>query len=167
VSVREWGRVDVIINDAGLMPHSLLERLRVDDWNNTVNIKGVLHGIAAALSYRPLLLPLLPSTLFPKIIRSVDLENNKKIKLRTPSISDAADSISVLLVIKRIPNAVPFNQASPSQDFFAIQIRVARRVALEHRPFDSAIPGSWARNHRWYDCQKRLHRLSPVTTSVR
>ncbi|HXD40607.1 MAG TPA: SDR family oxidoreductase, partial [Ramlibacter sp.] len=49
----EYGRIDVMINNAGLMPHSPLERLKIDDWNRTidVNIKGVLHGIAAALPY--------------------------------------------------------------------------------------------------------------------
>ncbi|HUK37447.1 MAG TPA: SDR family oxidoreductase [Vicinamibacterales bacterium] len=48
-----YGRVDVILNNAGLMPHSPLERLKIDDWNRTidVNIKGVLYGIAAALPY--------------------------------------------------------------------------------------------------------------------
>jgi NADP-dependent 3-hydroxy acid dehydrogenase YdfG len=47
------GRIDVIINNAGLMPHSPLERGRIDDWNRMidVNIKGVLHGIAAALPH--------------------------------------------------------------------------------------------------------------------
>src|SRR6202162_408196 len=42
-----------MINTAGLMPHSPLERLKIDDWNRTidVNIKGVLYGIAAALPY--------------------------------------------------------------------------------------------------------------------
>jgi NADP-dependent 3-hydroxy acid dehydrogenase YdfG len=45
------GRVDVMINNAGLMPQSLLESLRVEDWDRMidVNIKGVLYGIAAAL----------------------------------------------------------------------------------------------------------------------
>ena len=52
-AVKEYGRIDVMINNAGLMPHSPLERLKIDDWNRTidVNIKGVLHGIAAALPY--------------------------------------------------------------------------------------------------------------------
>jgi NADP-dependent 3-hydroxy acid dehydrogenase YdfG len=52
-AVQTYGRVDVIINNAGLMPSSPLERLKIDDWNRMidVNIKGVLYGIAAALPY--------------------------------------------------------------------------------------------------------------------
>lgn len=52
-AVRTYGRIDVMINNAGLMPHSPLERLKVDEWDQMidVNIKGVLYGIAAALPY--------------------------------------------------------------------------------------------------------------------
>ncbi|QSQ23972.1 SDR family oxidoreductase [Pyxidicoccus parkwayensis] len=47
----EFGRVDVIINNAGVMPLSKLEVRKVDEWNRMidVNIRGVLHGIAAGL----------------------------------------------------------------------------------------------------------------------
>ena len=43
----------MIINNAGLMPQSRLDALRVDDWDRMidVNIKGVLYGIAAALPH--------------------------------------------------------------------------------------------------------------------
>ena len=46
-----YGRVDVIINNAGIMPLSPFERLKVDDWDRMVdiNVKGVLYGIAAVL----------------------------------------------------------------------------------------------------------------------
>jgi NADP-dependent 3-hydroxy acid dehydrogenase YdfG len=49
-AVKEYKRIDVMINNAGLMPHSPLERLKVEDWEQmiAVNIKGVLYGIAAA-----------------------------------------------------------------------------------------------------------------------
>lgn len=47
----KYGRVDVLINNAGVMPLSPLAALKVDEWNHTldVNVRGVLHGIAAVL----------------------------------------------------------------------------------------------------------------------
>jgi len=52
-AVEKHGRIDVILNNAGVMPHSPLERRKTDDWDRTidVNIKGVLYGIAAALPH--------------------------------------------------------------------------------------------------------------------
>ena len=45
------GRVDVFVNNAGVMPLSKLEALKVSEWDQMidVNIRGVLHGIAAGL----------------------------------------------------------------------------------------------------------------------
>jgi NADP-dependent 3-hydroxy acid dehydrogenase YdfG len=52
-AVEKYGRVDVIVNNAGVMPHSPLERRKIADWDRTidVNVKGVLYGIAAALPH--------------------------------------------------------------------------------------------------------------------
>lgn len=52
-AVETYGRIDVMLNNAGLMPNSPLERLKIEDWNQTidVNLKGVLYGIAAALPH--------------------------------------------------------------------------------------------------------------------
>lgn len=52
-AVATHGRIDVLINNAGLMPSSMLENLHVDEWDRMidVNLKGVLYGIAAALPH--------------------------------------------------------------------------------------------------------------------
>ncbi|WP_016988791.1 SDR family oxidoreductase [Flavobacterium sp. ACAM 123] len=50
-AVQEFGKLDVMINNAGLMSIAPLSELKVDEWDTMidVNIKGVLYGIAAAL----------------------------------------------------------------------------------------------------------------------
>jgi NADP-dependent 3-hydroxy acid dehydrogenase YdfG len=50
-AVTAYGRVDVLVNNAGVMPLSRLDRLLVDEWDRMidVNVRGLLHGIAAAL----------------------------------------------------------------------------------------------------------------------
>lgn len=51
VALEKWGRIDVMINNAGVMPLSPLASLKVEEWDRMidVNIKGVLYGIAAVL----------------------------------------------------------------------------------------------------------------------
>jgi NADP-dependent 3-hydroxy acid dehydrogenase YdfG len=52
-AVGQFGRVDVILNNAGIMPLSTMDSLHVDEWDKMidVNIKGVLNGIAAVIPY--------------------------------------------------------------------------------------------------------------------
>lgn len=50
-TIEKYGTVDVLINNAGLMPLSYIEKLKTDEWEKMidVNIKGVLNGVAAIL----------------------------------------------------------------------------------------------------------------------
>jgi NADP-dependent 3-hydroxy acid dehydrogenase YdfG len=52
-AVKSFGRIDVMLNNAGVMPLAPLELAKTDEWDQMidVNIKGVLNGIAAALPY--------------------------------------------------------------------------------------------------------------------
>jgi NADP-dependent 3-hydroxy acid dehydrogenase YdfG len=51
LACERYGQLDVLVNNAGIGPLSLLDDLRVEEWEEMidVNIKGVLYGIAAAL----------------------------------------------------------------------------------------------------------------------
>ena len=51
VAIERYRKLDVFINNAGVAPISLLDEIRVEDWEEMidVNLKGVLYGIAAAL----------------------------------------------------------------------------------------------------------------------
>lgn len=52
-TIAAFGRIDVFFNNAGIMPLSMLESSRYEEWEQMidVNIKGVLHGIGAALPH--------------------------------------------------------------------------------------------------------------------
>lgn len=51
LSKEKFGRLDVFVGNAGIGPISMLDELRVEDWENLIDIntKGIMYGIAAAL----------------------------------------------------------------------------------------------------------------------
>ncbi len=51
LALDEFGQIDVLINNAGIMPLSFFAEKKVTDWNRMidVNIRGVLHGIASVM----------------------------------------------------------------------------------------------------------------------
>ncbi len=51
--IKKWGTVDILVNNAGLMPLSFFKSLKVDEWDQMidVNIKGVLYCTAAVITH--------------------------------------------------------------------------------------------------------------------
>src|SRR5262245_51800183 len=51
--VKKWGAVDILVNNAGLMPLSFFKNLKVDEWDQMidVNIKGVVYCTAAVITH--------------------------------------------------------------------------------------------------------------------
>ena len=50
-TLKHWGRIDILINNAGVMLLSFMDKLKVEEWSRMIdiNVKGVLNGIAAVL----------------------------------------------------------------------------------------------------------------------
>ena len=68
LAIERYGKLDVLVNNAGVAPISLLDELRVEDWEEMidVNLKGVLYGIAAACRFSAGRVLDISSTSFPQ-----------------------------------------------------------------------------------------------------
>ena len=144
-----YGKLDVFINNAGVMPVSPLDDLRVEDWDEMidVNIKGVLYGIAAAL-------PVFRSQGFGQFINIASTAGFKTVpnqsvysgtKFAVRAISEglrqeAGDSLRVTIIspgfvatnfADRITNQSVRAQLEASRDEFAMPpSAVARAIAF-------------------------------------
>ncbi|HEX8687742.1 MAG TPA: SDR family oxidoreductase [Pyrinomonadaceae bacterium] len=101
-AVETYGSIDVMLNNAGLMPHSPLERLKVEDWDRMidVNIKGVLYGIAAAL----------PHMIERKSGHFINVSSVAGHKVRPGSAVYAATKSAVLMISEGLRQEVkPYN----------------------------------------------------------
>ncbi len=63
-AISTHGRVDTLLNNAGLMPHSPLERLKIEDWDRMidVNVKGVFTALLRYCPTCPSARPVILST---------------------------------------------------------------------------------------------------------
>jgi len=52
-ALQKWGSIDILVNNAGLMPLSFVKNLKIDEWDQMidVNIRGVLYCTAAVISH--------------------------------------------------------------------------------------------------------------------
>ncbi len=52
-AIKKWNKIDILINNAGLMPLSFVKNLKIDEWDQMidVNIKGVMYCTAAAIPH--------------------------------------------------------------------------------------------------------------------
>ncbi len=144
-----YGKLDVFVSNAGIMPVSPLDDLRVDDWEEMidVNVNGVLYGIAAAL-------PVFRSQGFGHFVNIASTAGHKTVpnqsvysgtKFAVRAISEglrqeAGDKLRVTVIspgfvrtnfAERVTNPVVKSQLGESRDRFAIAPdAIARAVAF-------------------------------------
>ena len=83
-AVSTFGRLDVWVNNAGVMPLSPVALGRTEEWNRMVdvNVKGVLNGVAAAHPIMPPVIHLLPSIL-PQLLKVLCKEVRSRARSRS------------------------------------------------------------------------------------
>jgi len=139
LAVQRFGRLDVIVNNAGIGPISRFDALRVEDWDAMidVNVKGVLHGIAAAL---PVFrrqgsghVVNVVSTAGLKIVPTMGVYAATKNAVRTITEALRQESGSSLRVTEVSPGMV-------ATDFSASMTDAEVQAAMRQRMAEVAIP---------------------------
>lgn len=140
-AVRSHGRIDVMLNNAGLMPHSPLERVKVGDWNRMidVNLRGVLHGIAAVL----------PHMIDQRGGHIINVSSVAGHKVRPGSAVYAATKTAVRVISEGLRQEVkPYNIRTTVISPGAVATELADSVtepdiaAAVRRAYDIALPAS-------------------------
>ncbi len=141
LACERFGRLDVIINNAGIGPISRFDALKVDDWDAmiNVNLKGALYGIAAALPVfgrqgRGHVINII-STAGLKILPTMGVYAATKNALRTATEALRQESVSGLRVTEVSPGFIDttFADATITDPVLKTAIR-KRREALAISP---------------------------------
>lgn len=145
LAMEKYGRIDVLINNAGVMPLSPLSALKVEEWELTldVNVRGVLYGIAAVL-------PVMEAQAYGHIINvasigahsvtptaAVYCASKYAVRALSDGLRQESDKIRVTVIS---PGVVESELADIISDDTAREaMRAFRRVALQPESIARAI----------------------------
>lgn len=133
-AVDQGGRLDVLVNNAGIGPISRFDALRVEDWDDMIdiNLRGVLYGIAAAMpifqSQRSGHIVNVVSTAGLKIVPTMGVYAATKNAVRTLTEALRQESGPHLRVTEISPGMISTNFSDSMTDQ-AVKDAMAKRVA--------------------------------------
>jgi NADP-dependent 3-hydroxy acid dehydrogenase YdfG len=133
LACERYGKLDVLVNNAGVMPISPLDDLRIEDWEEMidVNIKGVLYGIAAAL-------PVFRTQGFGHFVNIASTAGHKTVPNMSVSESTGPRVVPVPAKSRQWRNAGQQN-AHRRMRLIARDLAKANRGAWWHKPHDKGL----------------------------